>query len=543
MKARDFTAELKALVTPLATDEAKAETAVKIAARLPEGETKDIPVDWLKESALNVRKTFAGLEELAASMRAMGPLVRLVVRPIAEFNPDESVVRYEIVAGHRRFRAAKLAELETLPCDVRDLTDAQVFETQVAENLKRDDLNVIEEAELYDALARVHGYTVDAIASKTGQSTRTVHSRLSLIALSTEARTAVLEGRVPESAAVNFAALGRHEVQAKALKAIKAQWRGDERPTARWVIDFLQREFTHSLKNAPFSLKDDSLTDAPACTVCPRNVANMPVGLFEVSGAVSKNLCTDVPCFKQKALATWKRTVEKSKAAGADVLTVDEGGELFRHGPMLGHGSSFVALDEPNYADAQRRTWRQLLERVEDPPRITVAPDRDLRAHELVDRKAATRALAGAGVKWAKAEVEAKTTKRKETSEAVEAKAAGKIREAVMGDLAIRLADRITEKGPTRDDWKLIADYFDADGVSDHVLRTLGLERAQFDRQFKRAEPAFILRVVFACVVLGSPMGFEAASEFTDEGRALAKRLGVNLKDLVTARELAAAKK
>ena len=104
-------------------------------------EYRSVPIGILVESATNPRKRFdeKNLEELAASMKAQGILAPLLVRELEEN-------KYEVVAGARRLRAAKLAELEKLPVRVVKLTDAEAIEAQCVENLQREDIHPLEEA-------------------------------------------------------------------------------------------------------------------------------------------------------------------------------------------------------------------------------------------------------------------------------------------------------------------------------------------------------------------------------------------------------------
>lgn len=104
-------------------------------------EYRSIPLTQLHESVTNPRRRFneETLNDLAASFRTQGVLAPLVVRPTA----DE---QYEVVAGARRFRAAKIAGLESVPVRIVPLTDAAAIETQVVENLQRDDIHPMEEA-------------------------------------------------------------------------------------------------------------------------------------------------------------------------------------------------------------------------------------------------------------------------------------------------------------------------------------------------------------------------------------------------------------
>src|SRR5437764_15340888 len=118
------------------------------------GEYRDVPVTALTESATNPRKRFDenSLSELAASFKSQGVLAPLLVREL-----DES--KYEVIAGARRLRAAKIAELENVPVRIVKLSDAQAIEAQCVENLQREDIHPLEEAfGLKSLLELVPGY-------------------------------------------------------------------------------------------------------------------------------------------------------------------------------------------------------------------------------------------------------------------------------------------------------------------------------------------------------------------------------------------------
>lgn len=146
---------------------------------------KFIDINKLKESKTNPRKVYEekALNDLADSIKIKGILQNLVVRPLKETLAD-----YEIVAGSRRFRAAKIADLKAVPCVIRTYTDAEVLEIQVIENNQREDVHPLEEGEGYAALLKVEGYTVEAIASKIGRSDKYVRERLQLAHLSPKAK-------------------------------------------------------------------------------------------------------------------------------------------------------------------------------------------------------------------------------------------------------------------------------------------------------------------------------------------------------------------
>lgn len=138
-----------------------------------------IPLIALHHSPTNPRKTYPEreLEELAESIRSQGIINPITVRPFYEEN---KIVAYEVVAGNRRYRAALLAELQLVPCIVRDLTDDQVMDIQIAENLHRQDVPPLEEAAAFQAMLDTRKIDVDELAGKIGKSARYVYRRLKL---------------------------------------------------------------------------------------------------------------------------------------------------------------------------------------------------------------------------------------------------------------------------------------------------------------------------------------------------------------------------
>jgi len=132
-----------------------------------QSEYRDLPLDWLVVSPTNPRKTFDedAMQELAASIRENGVLQPLLVRPRA----DRS---FEIVFGERRYRGAAMAEKDTVPVCIREMTDAQVLEAQLIENLQRQDVHPLHEAQGFAALLRLEEpkYSIELIAAKCGKS-------------------------------------------------------------------------------------------------------------------------------------------------------------------------------------------------------------------------------------------------------------------------------------------------------------------------------------------------------------------------------------
>jgi ParB family chromosome partitioning protein len=128
------------------------------------------------------------LDELAASLKVSGLIQPIVVRPKGSV--------YEIVAGERRWRAAQRAQLHDVPVIVRSLTDAETVELAIVENVQRQDLNAIEEAEAYQRLIKEYGHTQDALGRIVGKSRSHVANLLRLLDLPVLVREAVADGRI-----------------------------------------------------------------------------------------------------------------------------------------------------------------------------------------------------------------------------------------------------------------------------------------------------------------------------------------------------------
>jgi ParB/RepB/Spo0J family partition protein len=143
-------------------------------------EYRDLPLSLLTESKTNPRKVFndAVLQELASSIRSRGVLSPLLVRPLTENG-------FEIVAGARRYRAAQMADVATVPVRIVHPTDAEVIEAQLVENLIRAEIHPMEEAEGFARLLALEEpkYSIEQIADRVGKQPSFVASRMKLIDL------------------------------------------------------------------------------------------------------------------------------------------------------------------------------------------------------------------------------------------------------------------------------------------------------------------------------------------------------------------------
>lgn len=138
------------------------------------------------------RKNFdeAALEELADSIRQYGVLQPLLVKPVDH--------HYEIIAGERRWRAAKMAEVKELPVIIRDDGKEKIMEISLIENLQREDLNAIEEAQAYQRLLTEFGYRQEDLADKLSRSRTAITNRLRLLKLTEKVQSMVQEGMITE---------------------------------------------------------------------------------------------------------------------------------------------------------------------------------------------------------------------------------------------------------------------------------------------------------------------------------------------------------
>jgi ParB family chromosome partitioning protein len=148
---------------------------------------RNIPLDRITPNPEQPRMNFdeAALAELASSIREHGVLQPILVRPIGEPH------RYQLVAGERRWRAAKAAELDVIPALIEQLDDETALEIGIIENLQREDLSPLEEAMIYDRMTHEHGYSVRRLAQKIGKDKGYVENRLRLAGAPTEIKQLV----------------------------------------------------------------------------------------------------------------------------------------------------------------------------------------------------------------------------------------------------------------------------------------------------------------------------------------------------------------
>ncbi len=196
---------LEALITSAESTTTKSQTAGVV----------ELPLAQLRPNPLQPRQHISveELEGLAASIRAHG-----VIQPLVVTKVDEG---YQIITGERRWRAAQLAGLESVPAIVKETTPREMLELALVENIQRADLNPLEEASAYQQLMDEFGLTQEEVAAQVGKSRVAVANTVRLLRLPDEIKQALTAGEISEGHARALLALPTVEQQLRALEAIR----------------------------------------------------------------------------------------------------------------------------------------------------------------------------------------------------------------------------------------------------------------------------------------------------------------------------------
>lgn len=407
--------------------------------------TELAPAD-IRRSPHNHRKTFNGIDELAASLKAKGLINPITVRPVADrenFDPQ-----YELVAGERRWRAAKVAKLQTIPAIVRELSDLEVLEVQLIENVQREDVHPLEEADGYEELMSKHGFDVDQIAAKTGKSRATIYARLKLCSLAPYPREAFLENRLNASIALLIARIADVELQERATKDVLGETDFEdvaeddsplgnalgndlddptsplaiERRTIRDPSDepdpfakpervpmsvreaqiHLRRRYMLRLELATFQLADPQLVPAAgACTTCEFRTGNQRELFADVDSA---DICTKPSCYEAKTAAAWEVQAATAREVGVKVIEAGDASKVFTASAQVRPTSPYVdpqstvPMDLLPAGTTKAPTWEKFLgKKLADQAPFVLVQDLSGAGHQLLDKNAAVKVLREAG--------------------------------------------------------------------------------------------------------------------------------------------------
>jgi ParB family chromosome partitioning protein len=300
-----------------------------------------LAIDQIHESTTNPRKTFdeAKLWELAESIKHNGMIQPITVRPNNR--------GFEIVAGARRYRAAQLAELFSVPARIVEIDDATALEWQITENALREDVHPYEEAEGYGRLLDMPGYDVAALAAKTGKSASHVYARLSLLQLIPAVAEAFTQERIAASHANLIARLPQESQAAAFEQCWRKDW-NDKEPhllPAKFLSAWIQANLYLPLADAPFDREDATLNPAAgACTTCPRR-SGYNTALFE---DVVSDECLDGSCYRAKIEAH----IDREIAARPELVQIE---------------NAWRSAKEQRPGSIQRGQFREIAPIVENP--------------------------------------------------------------------------------------------------------------------------------------------------------------------------------
>lgn len=285
-----------------------------------------LPLGLLAPSPTNPRKRFdpAALAELADSIAEHDVMQPAAARPNPLYSDGNGQPPYELVCGERRWRACRLLVEQqraypgagTLPVLVRDYTDAQVLALQALENVQRQDLHPLEEADHYHLMVTHprNPATVAEVAQLIGKSNSYVQARLNLRRLTPQAREAFMAGLLDFSKALRVSAMPA--MQQPGIVQHITTWGGEPmgvRAAERFILD----QHTLMLARAPWSLDDAELVPgAGACTACPNRTDRQP-GLFEA--ATDGDRCLDSACWQGKRVAHHDWLVRNAEAMGYSI--------------------------------------------------------------------------------------------------------------------------------------------------------------------------------------------------------------------------------
>jgi ParB family chromosome partitioning protein len=320
---------------------------------VPSTSFNEIPLAMLVESPTNPRQHFdeKGLCEMAETIRKVGVYQAILVRP-----KDEKL---EIVFGARRYRASALAERDTIPGIIRDMTDAEVLEAQLIENLQRRDVHPMEEAEGYKRLLSLTEptYTTEQIAAKVGKTPVYIETRLNLTKLCDEVAAVFYSNDIGVGHAILLAKLPE-EMQVQGLSACfkEVYNQTSDKPVkillpVRNLRFWVETNVLMLLKDAPFDKRNAQLVPAAgSCIDCPKRTGHNKL-LFADFG--KQDACTDPRCYQTKVQAHITVTV----AASPKLVQISTAYRAQSEGSAILPRNRYVAIreDKPKDKEQARR--------------------------------------------------------------------------------------------------------------------------------------------------------------------------------------------
>jgi len=499
-------------------------------------EFRTVPLGEVYESPLNTRRYFdqAALNELTASVREKGVLAPLLVRE--KENAKKSGGKYEILAGARRYRAATTAACSHVPVRVKEADDAEALEIITIDNLQRENLHPLEEAEGYRELLKLPGRDVPAIAAKIGKSESYVYQRLKLTELIKPAKDAFLADAISLGHAIIIARLQPAD-QAEALKQSCTQ-RWDHRigkdirvaVSVRELTAYVEREIMLDLHGAPFATDDATLVPkAGACTTCSKRTGFTPALFPDIA---KKDTCTDRICFKAKLTAQVTRTKAELTGGGATLVEISTqyGGDAAKGKPLRQHQWNEVKKGAKKCPAVHSAI---VVDGHEDFGKVlTVCTNKDCRVHGTRGHTyTPTKAVRERQAKW-KAQQERQTRKRElaaEVSRRIFNTLLPKVPKTLRRPELERLAMWAVRDAYYGDDEKLIADVL---GIELPKKRHWQASTPLFEAAIRKLDDGVLQRFLAVLPLISEHEGMRPGERGQSMLAAAAKQYGVNVKKI-----------
>ncbi|HEY0548170.1 MAG TPA: ParB/RepB/Spo0J family partition protein [Verrucomicrobiae bacterium] len=372
------------------------------------GELKQIKLALIAPSQTNPRKDFnpEKLAELADSLKAQGIRVPLLVRPrkfvidsatahtgtkekpkmepvwnvydqkhfdllkankpapgwkAEQFGTEHDAqafvkeVRFELVDGERRFRAAQSIRLDEVPCIVQPLTDAEAREIQLL-SFVRENLSDLEAARGYDDLIKHHGYTAEGLRQKIGLAKATFYGRMSIMKAGKEVLDALAAGEITQSHVQLLVSVPNEAAQKELLGKVT-----NYPLSVRELKEEIESDYVANLDKAPFDVKAIYPTALlkSACEPCEFRGANCKDKFPGL--ALRPNACLNCACFKSKVAAKQLETVAALRAKGVEVLDPKESKAVFKHSYSDSPQGGYSRLSDYAHTSKAQKPFSELL--------------------------------------------------------------------------------------------------------------------------------------------------------------------------------------
>lgn len=513
---------------------------------------REIPITSIFVGKNNFRQDFdaAALKELADSVVRHGVAEPLLVRDNSRWQgkggKGAKSADYDLIAGERRLRAAKMAGLEVVPAMVHDVDDATADELMVMENLQRRDLSPLEYADGFERMIKRHGYTVEQLAEKADKGTTFIRDLLHLARLPDNARAALREERITKSVAVLIATVPDEKQRQKFAKEVLqgGNYQRGSAMTFREAKDWKESRYMKVLSGAPFALDEQIDPDWPhSCRQCPHFGGNTPGS----QQGKRTDVCLNPPHYERLVQIAAQRKLEAAEAKGATVLPANEAKRVFSSEPKWGRKTHGLRYDEKKYVDAndtfhdanyKSHQYSSLIKPGNLTPVIAIDPSGY--EHRLLVRSEAEAAIRQLGL-------------QKKSAQQRQAKAKPSVlpsvRSKIVNDAIVKALAMSWEKASIAS-WraiaKLIAEVVSmGDGGDELVALALGAKepkharysyfRTFLEKRIDKSRTRNELLTIIAALAAGDRLAVcegEHGMEFGPEEYALGKALGMDFKAL-----------